>query len=201
MEIPPSACDRPRVPSILEWSANGFNALSIGLAARNSVHTWWAGIVGCVLFAALFYDSRLYADAVLQVFFIATSVQGWRRWQGQRSRQVPPAPVTRVPATSLLGSLAAAGLVSALYGLALARYTNAYAPFIDSAVLALSVLGQLLLLQRRYEAWWVWLLVNVLSVGLFGSRGLWLTAALYSAFLLNACWALVTWRRLVEVRP
>ena len=61
MEIFASACDRPGVPSILEWSANGFNALSIGLAARNSVHTWWVGIVGCTLFAILFYDTRLYA--------------------------------------------------------------------------------------------------------------------------------------------
>ena len=65
----------------LEWLANAAATLSIVLAARNSVHTWWIGIVGCVLFAALFYQSRLYADATLQLFFIVTSVTGWRRWR------------------------------------------------------------------------------------------------------------------------
>lgn len=186
--------------SLLEWSANGFNALSIGLAARNSIHTWWVGIIGCALFAVLFYDARLYADVALQVFFVATSVQGWTRWQGQQARQVPPAPVTRVSTAVLLQAIVVAAVVAALYGLMLAHYTNAYAPFIDSTVLTLSVLGQLLLLQRRYEAWWVWLLVNVLSVGLFATRGLWVTATLYSGFLVNAGWALVSWRRLIEVR-
>jgi nicotinamide mononucleotide transporter len=44
----------------LEISANAVNALSILLAARNSVHTWWTGILGCALFGAVFFLSRLY---------------------------------------------------------------------------------------------------------------------------------------------
>jgi nicotinamide mononucleotide transporter len=44
----------------LEVSANAVNALSILLAARNSVHTWWTGILGCALFGAVFFLSRLY---------------------------------------------------------------------------------------------------------------------------------------------
>jgi nicotinamide mononucleotide transporter len=60
----------------LEIGANAVNALSIVLAARNSVHTWWTGIVGCALFGAVFFLSRLYADTLLQVFFIGTSAVG-----------------------------------------------------------------------------------------------------------------------------
>jgi hypothetical protein len=37
------------VTSPLEISANAVNALSILLAGRNSVHTWWTGIIGCAL--------------------------------------------------------------------------------------------------------------------------------------------------------
>ena len=64
----------------LEITANAFNAVSIGLAARNQVSTWSVGIVGCVLFAILFLNTQLYADALLQVFFIATSAYGWHQW-------------------------------------------------------------------------------------------------------------------------
>ena len=185
----------------LEWTANGVNALSIALAARNSVHTWWTGILGCVLFAVLFYSAQLYADVVLQVFFLVTSVRGWQQWARGPGGAAEPArlAVTRAPARVLVGLVLAALVVAAGYGALLAHTTNAYAPFLDSTVLTLSILGQLLLVQRRYETWWVWCLVNVLSVALFSSRGLWVTAALYTAFLGNALWALRAWRRYLPV--
>jgi hypothetical protein len=67
------------VISPLELSANGIATLSILLAGRNSVHTWWTGIVGCLLFGALFLQSRLYADVLLQGFFLVTCARSSRR--------------------------------------------------------------------------------------------------------------------------
>lgn len=52
--------------SALEIAANVTVAASILLAGRNSVHTWWTGIIGCTLFGLVFYEARLYADVVLQ---------------------------------------------------------------------------------------------------------------------------------------
>ncbi|WP_141749593.1 nicotinamide mononucleotide transporter family protein, partial [Duganella phyllosphaerae] len=66
--------------SPLEIAANAVMTVSIFLAGRNNVHSWWLGIIGCVLFAVLFYESRLYADVTLQLFFIVTCVIGWWRW-------------------------------------------------------------------------------------------------------------------------
>ena len=121
--------------------------LSIGLAGRNSVHTWWTGIVGCVLFALVFQDAKLYADVVLQGFFLATSAVGWWRWStggAGRARPITHSPHAEVVASVVLGATAALG-----YGWLLHRYTDAYAPFVDSGVLAFSVVAQLLLMQRR----------------------------------------------------
>jgi nicotinamide mononucleotide transporter len=66
--------------SPLELAANIFTAAAIFLAGRNNVHTWWTGIVGCTLFGALFLQTQLYADVVLQAFFVVTGVLGWWRW-------------------------------------------------------------------------------------------------------------------------
>jgi nicotinamide mononucleotide transporter len=68
---------------------------------------------------------------------------------------------------------------------------------VDSTVLAFSVLAQLLLMRRKYETWWFWLLVNTISIPLYVSRGLVLTAVLFAAFWVNAAVAMVRWRRLV----
>jgi nicotinamide mononucleotide transporter len=182
--------------SPLEIAANAFNAAAIILAGRNRVHTWWTSIVGCALFAVLFYSTRLYADVTLQGFFIIASVVGWWRWvRGARGVELP----IRYSSPSLLSGCAIAGGAVAIgYGWLLHRFTDAYAPYLDSIVLAFSVLGQLLLIERRVENWWCWLLVNTIAVPLYASRGLFLTSGLYAAFWINAVVSLLRWRRLAQ---
>jgi nicotinamide mononucleotide transporter len=179
-----------------EAAANLFNAAAIVLAARNNVHTWWTSIVGCTLFAYVFFVAKLYADVTLQVFFIGASVVGWWQWMG--GNRGAPLPVRRTRGGTI-GAMAAAAVVVALaYGALLQRFTDAYAPFLDSVILTFSVLGQFLLVGRRIENWWCWLIVNSVAVPVYFSRGLYITAALYAGFWVNALVALVHWRRLLR---
>jgi nicotinamide mononucleotide transporter len=182
-----------------EIAANAFNAVSILLAGRNSVHTWWTGIVGCVLFGYVFFTAKLYADVTLQGFFVATSAIGWWNWLSGTQRAALPVRGTRASTIALLA--AAGALATAGYGWLLYRFTDAYAPFLDSVILAFSVLGQFLLMGRRIETWWCWLLVNTIAVPLYAVRGLHLTAVLYAGFWINALVSLAYWRRLLEEEP
>ena len=124
---------------------------------------------------------------------------GWWRWSTGgvgRARPITHSPHAEVVASVVLGATAALG-----YGWLLHRYTDAYAPFVDSGVLAFSVVAQLLLMQRRVESWPFWLLVNTVAVPLYASRGLWLTSVLYGAYWVNAVVAWRHWRRLVANAP
>ena len=182
--------------TLTELAANAFNAASIFLAGRNSMHMWWTTIVGCVLFGIVFFTTRLYADVTLQVFFISTAGIGWWRWlHGSEGAALP---VRHSSRALVIASTAAGVVVTLAYGWLLHRFTDAYAPFVDSLVLAFSVLGQLLLMDRRVESWWCWLLVNTIAVPLYASRGLYLTAVLYAAFWINAVVALRSWRKLAQ---
>lgn len=179
-----------------EAAANLFNAAAIVLAARNNVHTWWTSIVGCALFAYVFFVARLYADVTLQLFFIGASIVGWWRWVG--GAHGAPLPVRRTPPVHMAAMAASAVVVALAYGALLERFTDAYAPFLDSVILTFSVLGQFLLVGRRIENWWCWLVVNSVAVPVYFSRGLYITAALYVLFWVNAIVALVHWRRLLR---
>jgi nicotinamide mononucleotide transporter len=179
-----------------EIAANGFNTASILLAGRNSAHTWWTGIVGCLLFAFVFFDTRLYADLTLQIFFIVTSVLGWWNWLHGRKGAELPIRQTQLPL--LLLQMAGGVIVAIGYGWLLHRFTKAYAPFLDSFILAFSVLGQFLLMGRRLENWWCWLLVNTIAVPLYAVRGLRVTALLYAVFWVNALVSLRRWNRLIK---
>jgi nicotinamide mononucleotide transporter len=173
----------------LEWAANGLTAAAILLAGRNNVHTWWTGIAGCTLFGILFAQNRLYADVALQAFFVATSIVGWWKWL--RGDHGEPLPITHAGVASLAWTVPLGVAATAAYGALLHFTTNAYAPFLDSAVLVFSIIGQILMMQRRVENWAFWLLVNTIAAPLYFSRGLMLTAVLYAGFWINA---IVSWR-------
>ena len=179
-----------------EITANALNTASIILAGRNSVHTWWTGIIGCAVFGWVFFGAKLYGDAALQVFFIAASIGGW--WNWRRRTGAVALPIRRTPTRRLaaLGALSLA--LTGLNAWLLARFTDAAAPLWDSAVLAFSVLGQFLLMGRRVETWWCWLVVNTIAVPLFISRELHLTAALYAVYWVNAIISLRAWRRKLQ---
>lgn len=180
--------------TLLEWAATATLALSVWLAARRHIATWPMGIVGCGLYGALFALTQLYADATLQAFFIVTSAIGWRQWRlaAQQVDRAAPAPL-RLKAWGLL--LAIAVIVTLAYGSLLHHWTDAFAPFWDSAVLTTSVAAQVLLMQGRRETWPLWIAVNTLSVPLYLSRGLDVTAGLYALFWLNAWYGWWNWRR------
>lgn len=178
----------------LELVANLLNAGSILLAGRNSIHTWWTGILGCVAFGALFFRTQLYADALLQVFFVGSSLVGWRRWRRAGGVATTPRPIRRTPPRAFAAMLAGAALVAAGHAWLLRHFTDAFAPGPDALILVLSVLGQLLLVERRLETWWCWIVVNTLAVPLYAARGLTLTALLYAGFWVNAWISLRHWR-------
>jgi nicotinamide mononucleotide transporter len=180
----------------IELLANALATVSILLAARNSVHTWWTGIVGCLLFAFVFYRAALYADVALQTFFVVTSLIGW--WQWVRGRAGHALSVSRATPRQVASAMAVAAVATVGYGALLARFTNAYAPFVDSAVLALSVVAQVFLMKRRLENWPVWLLVNTIAVPLYASRGLHVTALLYAGYWVNAWVGWWRWRRVAS---
>lgn len=181
--------------TVLEISASAVITLSIFLAGRNSIHTWWTGIIGCLLFGVLFYQTKLYAEVVLQLFFVGASFYGWWQWlYGQQGHEKP---VSTIGVRRTLLLLPLGLLVAGAYGLMLYYFTDGFAPFIDSGVLVFSVVAQWLMIQRRLESWIFWLIVNTLAVPLYASRELYVAACLYCAYWVNALVAYRHWRSLL----
>jgi nicotinamide mononucleotide transporter len=200
--------------SALEIAANVFNLLSVWFSARNNVNTWWSGIVGCALYGLLFLDVKLYADVTLQAFFIGSCIVGWWNWRRGRPVQAIEAggseplatattelPITRVAPVTAAGLALLAIVAAAAYGGLLYALTDAASPFIDATVLALSILAQFLMVARKIETWPVWFVVDCIAVPLYGSKGLWLTAAVYGFFLVLVVMGWLRWSRLIARAP
>ncbi|WP_035059789.1 nicotinamide riboside transporter PnuC [Andreprevotia chitinilytica] len=176
-----------------ELAACGSYAASVWLAARNNVHTWWIGLIGCVLYGWVFFEAKLYADVTLQVFFIVSSILGWINWvKGNQGAEVP---IRRTSQQLGITLVVLSLLVAAGYAALLHRFTDAWSPWLDSLILTFSVLAQFMLMGRRLENWYAWLVVNTIAVPLYAARELYFTAGLYLIFWFNAWYGLYRWRR------
>ncbi len=171
------------------------------VAANMRVHpvAWPLAIASSLMYSLLFADARLYGEAGLQFVFIAVALWGWWQWlrglgaDGQALRVQTMSPRMR-------WSAAAATLAAwPLLGLLLDRATDSDVPYFDALPTVGSIAGQLLLARKYIENWVVWAVVNVISVGLFASKGLWLTAALYALFAVLSVLGWRAWRARLAV--
>jgi nicotinamide mononucleotide transporter len=144
---------------------------------------WPLAIVSSLLYFGLFWNSRLYGDAGLQIFFAVIAAWGW--WQWLRGTQDDGSEL-RVRLLGRRGrwlALAAIAIAWPATGAFLATATDTDVPWWDAFPTAASVVGQWLLGRKYVENWPVWAVVNVVSTALFAYKGLWLTTLLYSVFL------------------
>ena len=146
------------------------------------------------LYFFVFHDAKLYSDALLQIFFLVIQLYGWWLWT-RADRVDHGVAVGWMSGRARLAWLA--GILAAIlvWGTGMGRFTDAIAPFADATVAGLSVAAQILQSFRRVESWVLWISVDALAIGLFTWRGLGVTAALYSLFLVLSVVGLVKWQR------
>jgi nicotinamide mononucleotide transporter len=162
---------------------------------------WPLAIASSLLYFGLFWNSLLYGDAGLQIFFAVIAAWGW--WQWLRGTQADGSEL-RVRHLSARGRWIALGTLAVVWpatGLLLARFTDTDVPWWDAFPTAASVVGQWLLGRKYVENWPVWVVVNVVSVTLFAYKGLWLTTLLYLVFLALSFVGWRAWQRLSHLKP
>ena len=160
--------------------------------ARVNPLGWPLAIASSALYALLFANSKLYGEAALQAVFIAVALWGWWQWL-RGTADGAPLRVRALSGRQRWQLLALTLAAWPLLGLLLARLTDSDVPYLDALPTVGSLAGQFLLGRQWLDNWPVWVLVNLVSIALFITKGLWLTVALYSLFVLMALWGWRAW--------
>ena len=157
---------------------------------------WPLTVVSSILYAWLFYNSKLYGEAGVNCFFAITAVWGWTQWlRGTHDDGETPLAIRRLPPQGLRAVvLAWAVLWGACAGL-LQHVTDSDVAWADGFVTAGSVVGTYLLGRKFIANWPVWMVVNAASIALFAYKGLLLTVVLYALFFGLAIWGWLGWQR------
>jgi nicotinamide mononucleotide transporter len=167
--------------------------VNVILVALRSIWNYAFGIVGVAIYAIVFFHAKLYSDTLLQLFFLL--VQFYGLWQWRRSEiDAGEVVVEQLGNRARLQWLAGIVVAIAVWGWLMHRFTDASFPWWDASVAMISVAAQYLMSVRKLENWWLWIAANILSIGLYGAKGLWITMALYGVLLVISLLGLVGWR-------
>ncbi len=180
---------------LMEIVAVVMTLVGIVLTIKERISCWPVAIVGILAYFVVFIRARLYADAALQPIYVVQNLYGWWYWARGGERGRGQAPIVVLTQWSRFAWLAGTAITSLIVGAALARWTNAAAPYADAALSTTSLVANWLLARKILENWWLWIAVNVGYVVLFWKKNLLLSAGLYAVLLALAAAGLIEWQR------
>ena len=166
----------------------GIVYVALEIMKRRSM--WMVGILTSLVYIYIFVQNGFYAMAVLNIYYVAISLYGWWRWK------VAP-DVCRIPKRTALFCVLFTGLIFFFLTFVLNRFTDAPMPYADALITALSIVATWMLSQSYLEQWWVWIVANLLAVGVYGWQGLYPTMALFLAYTVAAAVGYKRWLNLL----
>ena len=180
----------------LEVAGMVTTVLGIWLTTRRLLICWPVTLAADLLYLAVFYRSQLYSDTLLQLFFVAFTLYGWWHWwRGVRQEgtvRVEPLSI-RAMAVALLAGAAGSVVLGAI-----AVRLHAALPHLDAALASYSLVASWWGARKHIANWWLWIVVDVLYIGEYIYKDLWLTALLYAGLVGLAVLGLRDWGRAAE---
>lgn len=165
------------------------SALAYTFLIANLEGTAYAfALISALIYLFICFVKRIYAEALLQVFYIATGIYGWMYFNesgGELSGSLP---------LELHGMVIISG--TALFitsGMLLRRLTNAATPFVDSFTTVFSIFATILMINLVPENWWYWIVIDAVSIWLYLQRKLYLTAGLFALYTVLAIYGVFSW--------
>jgi nicotinamide mononucleotide transporter len=171
--------------------------LGVWLNIRISIFAWPIGIISVFLASWVYFEERLFAEFGLQFFYAGSGVYGWIKWSNKGPEHMA-IPVSRLSESQLFFWLGL-GLLSGLgIGYFLLKNTSADFPYLDAMITGFSLVGQIWLARKYLENWILWMLVNLVSMGLYAAKGLWFFLVLYLVLFGMAISGYQSWKRILD---
>lgn len=185
--------------------------LCVVLVAKGKVSNYLFGIVQTVTYGYIAYGYGLYGESMLNwLFYFPMQFIGIWMWMRhyKKKEESTHGENVYVKRLTLRGWVFVAGsfVVGAFVYAELLTLLSAQQVRIDSMAVVLSVIAQILMVQRYAEQWVIWILVNVLTITLWVITLLqtggndWNMVIMWTAFLVNSVYGYVNWVKLSKVQ-
>ena len=181
---------------ILQCVGTALGLLYLWLEYKANIWLWVVGAIMPVVHGALYLSSGIYADAAMQLYYVAAGIYGLVVWSRRPKRQ-GEGKIRHTPKRWVLPLMAVYAVLHVAIYFILTEFTDSRVPILDSMSTALSIVAMWMLSRKLVEQWLVWLVVDMISVGLYIYKGIPITAGLYTLYCALAVAGYVRWYRQV----
>lgn len=173
-------------------------AVAVWLTMEENIWNWPIGIANSAFYIVVFLNAQLYSDMSLQFVYVILGFLGWYWWLrgGKGRKSLAVGRVGWRQSVVLAGVLLIATLVMTRVLVAV----HDSAPFLDALTTVLSLIAEYMLTRKLFENWFVWIAADIIYIGLYTYKGLYLTTVLYIIFAAMCVGGLVQWRRSLASR-
>ncbi len=183
--------------TFFEYVAVIFGILSVWFASRENIWVYPTGIINVGLYIFLFITAKIYAQALVQAFFMVLSVYGWYNWVHNPSSEGQTA-ITRL---DLKGWILSVGLIivgTVLFYFLLRKYTDSPVPMLDSFTTSVFFVTMWLMAIKKIENWLGWTVGNLILIPLSIMQHLAFTSIQYIVFLVLAVYGWIEWNKKIK---
>ncbi len=173
------------------------SVICVWLNVKESVWGWFFAIIAAGFYCKVFYDINLIGDLILQIIFIVLSIYGTYAWL-YGGKEHEGLAITNTPTRLILPLFFVLGL--SILGIAkVLKSLNGDIIYIDASTTAISLIAQWMMARKYIEHWIVWIFVDVVYVGVYIYKEVYLTAFLYVIFLLLATIGYLKWKESLKL--
>jgi len=173
-----------------------FGIVQVVLARQNNLHNYLFGIVSILMSIWVLYQSALYADILLHLYYLIMSIYGWFYWQfGQQKSEAP------ISTSDMSEHLKALGIVMGCFALMsywLSFHTDSDVPIWDAVVSAFAWAGMWLMAKRKIENWIYLNISNIISIPLLFYKELYIYAGMTVFLFIMGTSGYLKWRSIMR---
>lgn len=164
------------------------------LLTRQKISAWIFGIISVGIYIYITYDVKYYSGSILNLCFIGLNCFGWYNWSRQKA-EVVVVKVTRLSRINIAFAVIIIAAGTVLWGSFMGSSTDADLPYPDAFAAIASLVAQYLLTQKKIDNWVIWIIVDLVFIPMFIYKGLFISAGLYTLYLLLCISGIIQWRR------
>ena len=174
--------------------------LYLWLEYRANIWLWIVGAIMPMVHGVLYLSSGIYADAAMQLYYVVAGIYGLCVWLRGAKRTEMVVNIQHTPLRWIVSLVAVYAVLHLVMFYVLSEFTDSRVPFFDSMSTALSIVAMWMLSRKLVEQWLVWLVVDMISVGLYLYKGIPITAMLYTLYCALAVAGYMRWRKQVLIK-
>jgi nicotinamide mononucleotide transporter len=142
---------------------------------REKIVGWAFGIAASLLSTYLFFETKLYAQAIISIYYAGIGVYGWMYWyKAEKVHQH----ISIWNVKSHVIFIAIFLMIAILSAYVFKNYTDSSSPYLDSFLTSFGFLASIKEARKILTSWVYWFVINLFSVWLYFNQHLYFYAVM-----------------------